>query len=214
VVSEVPRVSLKPIHLTLPGTYTIIKRKQHVSIAMNKIINILAISGSLRADSSATAVMKEVTSMMPEGVHVTVYEGLGNLPHFNDSLTVPAEVDQFRKMVAEADGVLICTPEYAFGIPGSLKNALDWTVGTGEFVEKPVALITAASVGKNAHAALLLTLTALSARVAEGAEMVIPFIRARLDENKKIKDASLRQEVNLLVQRFLSGIQAADPVDK
>ncbi len=181
---------------------------------MNKIINILAISGSLRADSSATAVMKEVTSMMPEGVHVTVYEGLGNLPHFNDSLTVPAEVDQFRKMVAEADGVLICTPEYAFGIPGSLKNALDWTVGTGEFVEKPVALITAASVGKNAHAALLLTLTALSARVAEGAEMVIPFIRARLDENKKIKDASLRQEVNLLVQRFLSGIQAADPVDK
>jgi NAD(P)H-dependent FMN reductase len=214
VVSEVPRVSLKPIHLTLPGTYTIIKRKQHVSIAMNKIINILAISGSLRVDSSATAVMKEVTSMMPEGVHVTVYEGLGNLPHFNDSLTVPAEVDQFRKMVAEADGVLICTPEYAFGIPGSLKNALDWTVGTGEFVEKPVALITAASVGKNAHAALLLTLTALSARVAEGAEMVIPFIRARLDENKKIKDASLRQEVNLLVQRFLSGIQAADPVDK
>ena len=123
--------------LNFTGTCRIIKRKQHVSIAMNKIINILAISGSLRADSSATAVMKEVTSMMPEGVHVTVYEGLGNLPHFNDSLTVPAQVHQFRKMVAEADGVLICTPEYAFGIPGSLKNALDWTVGTGEFVEKP-----------------------------------------------------------------------------
>lgn len=173
---------------------------------MNKKLNILAISGSLRTDSSATAVMKEAISMMPEGIHVTVYEGMGDLPHFNDSATTPAEVDRFRKMVAGSDGVLICTPEYAFGIPGSLKNALDWTVGTGEFVEKPVALITAASVGKNAHAALLLTLTALSSRVADGAGLVIPFIRARLDENKKIKDASLRQDVALLVERFLSSI--------
>jgi chromate reductase, NAD(P)H dehydrogenase (quinone) len=173
---------------------------------MNKKINIVAIPGSLRADSSATAVMEEAISMMPEEIQLTVYEGLGDLPHFNDSLTVPAEVDRFRKLVAGADGVLICTPEYAFGIPGSLKNALDWTVGTGEFVNKPVALITAASVGKNAHAALLLTLTALSARVAEGAALVIPFIRAKLDENKKIKDATLRQDVARLVERFLSGI--------
>jgi NAD(P)H-dependent FMN reductase len=150
--------------------------------------------------------MKEAISMMPEEIQLTVYEGLGDLPHFNDSQTVPAEVDRFRKLVTGADGVLICTPEYAFGIPGSLKNALDWTVGTGEFVEKPVALITAASVGKNAHAALLLTLTSLSARVAEGAELVIPFIRARLDENKNIKDASLRQDVARLVERFLNGI--------
>ena len=64
----------------------------------------------------------------------------------------------------DADGVIICTPEYAHGVPGSLKNAIDWTVGTGEFSGKPTMLITASTDGKNGHKALLETLKVIEAK--------------------------------------------------
>src|SRR5579871_3597845 len=126
-------------------------------------ISILAISGSLRSNSSNNAVNNAAAELVYGDVNFIIYQGLGCLPHFNDSQDPAPEVLEFRKMLTEADGVLICSPEYAFGVPGVLKNALDWTVASGEFVNKPVALITAATGGTNAHASLLLTLTALSA---------------------------------------------------
>ena len=95
--------------------------------------------------------------------NVILYDGLGNLPHFDDSKHPPETVTAFRTLLQVCDGVLICSPEYAFGVPGSLKNALDWTVSSGEFVHKPLALITAATGGDKAHAALLDTLCACAA---------------------------------------------------
>ena len=84
------------------------------------------------------------------------------------------------------DGVLICSPEYAFGVPGSLKNALDWTVSSGEFVQKPLALITAATGGDKAHAALLQTFTALSAKMVENGSLLLPFIRSKMNAEGEI----------------------------
>src|ERR1041385_3095754 len=103
---------------------------------------ILAISGSLRAESFNTAVLRAVQQMVGQGATVIFYNGYDQLPHFNTELdtdNAPERVKQVRDLRRTADGVVICTPEYAFGMPGSLKNALDWTVSSGEFNEKPVA---------------------------------------------------------------------------
>src|SRR5690349_20688970 len=104
---------------------------------MNQPIKILAISGSLRANSSNSIVVRFLSTLMPSNISYSIYGGLGSLPHFNDSEEAAPAVIEFRKRVAEADGIIICSPEYAFGVPGSLKNAIDWTVGSGEFVNKP-----------------------------------------------------------------------------
>ncbi len=101
----------------------------------------------------------------------------------------PATVEAWRRQLSEASAVLICTPEYAFGVPGSLKNALDWTVSSGDFVDKPVALITAATSGDKAHASLLLTFSALSAKLSEETNLLISFIRAKITAEGNIKDA-------------------------
>jgi hypothetical protein len=82
-----------------------------------------------------------------------------------------------------------CLPQH---VPGSLKNALDWTVVSGEFINKPVALITASSQSEKGHAALLLILTAISARIVEKSSFVISFIRAKLDEKGAFKDPQTR----------------------
>ena len=169
---------------------------------MNKKISILGISGSLRNNSSATSVLKQVARLFSKEISFHIFEGLAELPHFNDSNEAPRQVVQFRELITESDGVFICTPEYAFGVPGSLKNAIDWTVGSGDFVNKPVALITASSVGDKGHAALLLILSAITASVDEGSTLLIPFIRAKLNEKGEVKDEIVLNEIRNLVEHF------------
>ncbi|GLV53492.1 hypothetical protein KDH_03450 [Dictyobacter sp. S3.2.2.5] len=109
-------------------------------------MKILVISGSLRASSSNTRLAKAIMDLAPAGIETHLYQGLGDLPHFTPDLDgddPPASVVALRQQLQAADGVLICTPEYAFGVPGTLKNALDWTVSSGDFSEKPVAAISA-----------------------------------------------------------------------
>ncbi|HYF68403.1 MAG TPA: NAD(P)H-dependent oxidoreductase [Ohtaekwangia sp.] len=88
-------------------------------------MKILAIPGSLRANSSSNKVLQVIADMMPPGINFTIYKERGSLPHFDDAEDAPETVLRFRKAIKESDAVLICTPEYAFGVPGSLKNALD-----------------------------------------------------------------------------------------
>ena len=150
---------------------------------------ILAVSGSLRENSSTQHVLNNLKLWTPPNVEMIVYTGLADLPHFNDAANPPAAVQAWHKQLAEANAVLICTPEYAFGVPGSLKNALDWTVSSGDFVDKPVAVITAATSGDKAHASLLLTLSALSAKLSDETNLLISFIRAKITAEGNIKDA-------------------------
>ena len=173
---------------------------------IGKKITVLAISGSLRANSSNNAVIAHAAGLVHEKVNFVIYEGLGSLPHFDDSKEPQPEVDEFRRLIREADGVLICSPEYAFGVPGSLKNAIDWTVSSGEFAGKPVALITAATGGDKAHAALLLTLTALSSHITEETTLLLPYIRAKMDENNRIKDPATIQAIGTVMDAFINEI--------
>ena len=162
---------------------------------------ILALPGSLRADSSSNVVLKIISENLPDLVSLEVFDGIGTLPHFNDPKATPQLVVDFRNKIKEADAVLICTPEYAFGVPGSLKNAIDWTVGSGDFVNKPVALITASSHGEKGHAALLNILTAISANVPEGGELLINFIRAKL-ENDAFKNSEDLERVKAVIAKL------------
>jgi NAD(P)H-dependent FMN reductase len=152
---------------------------------------VLAISGSLRTGSSNHAILRFFGEMAPASLEYNIYDGLALLPHFDPGLDnddPPATVNALRKLIAEADGIIICTPEYAYGVPGSLKNALDWTVSSGSLYDKPLSLITASTGGQNAHAALLLILTALNANVVKDAILLIPFIRSKMDGEGKITD--------------------------
>ena len=167
---------------------------------------ILGISGSLRAASSNNAIMKVVAGMVPDGIEFKIYEGLAGLPHFNDSEITPPAVEKFRQLLKEAGGVFICTPEYAFGVPGSLKNALDWTVGTGDFVGKPVALVTASSVGDKAHASLLHTLTAISADIVQGGTLLISFVRSKLNDKGEVSDLPTFQALQSVVNALAKAI--------
>ncbi|MBL0745273.1 NADPH-dependent FMN reductase [Chryseolinea lacunae] len=151
--------------------------------------NIFVIIGSLRATSSNHTIIRHVSRTLPADVVFDIYDGLGTLPHFDDSEVAPETVQHFRTKIREADAVLICTPEYAFGVPGSLKNALDWTVSTADFMDKPVGLITASTGGDKAHASLLLTLSAISANVV--ATLLIPFVRAKLKNGEVSDEATL-----------------------
>jgi chromate reductase, NAD(P)H dehydrogenase (quinone) len=174
-----------------------------------KPINILAISGSLRPNSSNNAIINIMAGMAPESVTINTYHDLASLPHFNPDLdndAPPASVTEFRSLLKNADGVLISTPEYAFGVPGSLKNALDWTVSSGEFVDKPVTLVTASSRGQDAHASLLLTLGAVSAKVDEDAALLIPFIRSKVNSEGQITDAEVLSSLQKVLAALLKTI--------
>lgn len=138
----------------------------------NKIIDILGISGSLKSTSSNTNILRFISTIDPPHVSVKIFEGLDALPHFNPERTeLIKTVENLRQQIKEADAVIFSTPEYAFGVPGILKNALDWLVSSGELNEKHVAAISASplySGGDKALASLLLTLTALGTNMDAG----------------------------------------------
>jgi chromate reductase len=172
----------------------------HNANGMNEKINILAICGSLRENSSNSILVKFLSTLMPADVSYSIYKDLGTLPHFNDGGDAGPIVNDFRKQIAEADGVIICSPEYAYGVPGSLKNAIDWTVGSGEFVDKPLVLITAATGGEKAHAAFLNILTAISVKVPENGTLLVPFIRSKLNEKSEVADTALIGSLKEIVE--------------
>src|SRR5215472_14754609 len=131
-------------------------------------MKILGISGSLRTASVNTDLLRTAAALAPYGVTLIVHDGLGNLPHFNPELDkepLPLAVTDFRSELNSSAGVIISSPEYAHGVPGVLKNALDWLVASGEFYEKPVALFNASPRTSYAQAALAETLTVMTARL-------------------------------------------------
>ncbi len=105
-------------------------------------MQLVAISGSLKQSSANSALVRALADAAPE--RVEVWDELGDLPHFTPDNDGGAPVASLRAAVTRADGLVIATPEYAGGMPGTLKNALDWLVGTGELYDKHVAVVSAA----------------------------------------------------------------------
>lgn len=133
------------------------------------MLTFLAISGSLRAASATTVWLRAIAALASSDIRISLYDGLASLPHFNPDLDIdpaPPTVVDFRRQLREADAILISSPEYAHGVPGSLKNALDWIVSSGEFMDKPTAIITAARA-RFVRASLIETLTVMMAQLSD-----------------------------------------------
>jgi len=141
-------------------------------------VRILAISGSLRRGSSNTAVLEAARLLAPVGVEVELYDGLARIPAFDpdveESGDLPGEVRDLRARMAAADALLVCSPEYMHGMPGSLKNLLDWLVGSVEFPGKLVTLVAASERSVYAQAQLTEVLRTMSARLVPDECVVIP----------------------------------------
>jgi NAD(P)H-dependent FMN reductase len=171
-------------------------------------IRILAISGSLRRSSSNSSLLRAAVNLAPKGVEITLYDGLADLPHFNPDLegSEPSAVLDFRLQLERSDGVLISSPEYAHGVPGSLKNALDWVVGSGELVDKPVAMLNASLMATSAQASLNETIAVMSARVIKEASLTIPLQGKHLDESGIAADPELSRLVLTAIAEFATAI--------
>jgi chromate reductase len=134
-------------------------------------MKIVAITGSLRAGSGNVVALRAAAAIAPPSMEILVYEGIGGLPHFNPDLdyegaVAPPPVAELRALLDGASGVLVSSPEYAHGVPGTLKNALDWLVSTDVLGGKPVVLLNvSASGGEHAQAALAETLRTMGANV-------------------------------------------------
>ena len=167
-------------------------------------MHIVAMAGSLRAASTNRLALEAMKALAPAGVTIEIYDGLGSLPHFNPDLDAdgaqpPAAVADLRERLRAADGLLISSPEYAHGVPGSLKNALDWLVSDGLLVGKRVVLVNATPPSQYAHASLVETLSVMNWTVVTTIE--VPLRGKKLDIAGLVADRELSQ-------RLRSGIVA------
>lgn len=179
--------------------------------------NILGISGSLRSTSSNTSLLHACAKLAPADVNFNVYAGLDKLPYFSPELdgegAVAADtVADLRQQLQAADAVIFSTPEYAFGMPGVLKNALDWIVSSADLMNKPVAVISAsplATGGEKAHASLVQTLRVMSAIIDEENMLIVPLVRTKMDAAGKITDLQLENSLKEILTRLAVRVASA-----
>lgn len=171
-------------------------------------MQIVAVSGSLRAASSNAAVLRAAAELAPPGVEISLYAGVGELPHFNpdDDDTPGPAVEHWRALLRAADGLLISSPEYAHGVPGALKNALDWVVGSGELEHKPLGLINASPRATHAQASLYETLRIMSARLVPGACIALPVSGRDLDADGIVADPELAAGLRAAIEALVAAI--------
>ena len=179
---------------------------------------VLAISGSTRANSINHSLINAIKLLTEYELEIKTFAGIAELPQFNpddDNETVAPVVVDFRQQLDEAAGVLICTPEYAHGVPGALKNAIDWTISSSQFPHKPTMLITASTGGEYGHRALMETLKAIEAKNIDELQMIIPFAKTKISMHNEITDETTLAATRELIARFITTIRgnAAPSVD-
>jgi NAD(P)H-dependent FMN reductase len=177
---------------------------------MEHRVNILTISGSLRVISSNAATLDAAALLAPAGMVLTRYKGLAELPHFNpdlDGAAPPPSVLELRRLVGEADGLLLSSPEYAHGIAGAFKNGLDWLVRSLEFPGKPVALINVAPRAHHGDEQVLEVLATMSARLVEAAMLTLPVQGTKLDAAGIVAEESLATPLRKMLDIFGRAIQ-------
>ena len=174
---------------------------------------ILAISGSTRPDSSNSKLLKVISGLLPStGFETAFFEDLDKLPHFNpdlDTTELPQAIADFRAKIATADGILICTPEYVFSLPGSLKNALEWCVSTTLFSHKKAGLVTASASGEKGHEQLLLVMKTLEAQFGPATQLLIPGVRGKINPEGIITDAATLQQLKAFAIAFQEQMESS-----
>jgi chromate reductase len=166
---------------------------------------ILALCGSIKTNSANHQLLRYLQQSSAALFHLELFDGLTALPYFDPNPEMEnmfEVVNNFRARINRADGVLICTPEYVFSLPGILKNALEWTVSTTVFTNKPTALITASSSGKVAHESLQLVMKTLGAETTAATSLLIPGIKSKMNAEGHVHHPETRECLNQLIQTF------------
>lgn len=169
---------------------------------MQTPITILAIAGSLRAASLNTALLRAIARLAPPSFDIRIYPGLGELPLFNPDLDADSlpPVTGLRDAILAADVLILASPEYAHGVSGPMKNALDWMVGNESFVDKPLVLLNASPRATHAQAALRETVRTMSARLIDEACISLPLLGSGLDADGIAADPALRRALLAMLQ--------------
>lgn len=175
-------------------------------------MRLLGLSGSLRRVSTNTALLRAISDNAPEGMVLDISDLIGELPIFNPDregeLTPPA-VEAFGRSIREADGLVIACPEYAHGIPGGLKNALDWMVSRDEIPNKPALLVRASTRSDHAFAALQEVLRTMSLKLKPGVGYSVHLLghaAERMDET--LSSAGAREAMRRTLADFRDWITA------
>lgn len=173
-----------------------------------KKINILGISGSTKSRSTALSILEFLAKKYKKNIEVNIYKQLDDLPHFNPELEddLPPAVLELRTLIKEADGILFCTPEYVYSLPGSLKNLIEWNVSTVLFSNKPVSMIVAAASGKKAFESLDLILTTIEASLPNESKLLIQGAKGKLSNEGTIEDEKTISELDKLIQSLMKTI--------
>lgn len=170
-----------------------------------KVVNmeILAISGSVRGDSYNTALLNAASNLSPEHINIPVFSTIQNIPIFypdTDEESMPESVKILMARIRQADGVIISTPEYAHGITGVLKNALDWMVASDALVLKPVVVASVSTSGLGgvrSHGSLVLILSAMNSNVVVDGSLNVPFAKNKFDKNLNLIDTITVKALNV-----------------
>lgn len=181
-------------------------------------VKILGLSGSLRAGSFSTAILETLAANAPDGAALTLH-ALADIPLYNQDLDtaepLPA-VAALRDAIAAADGIVIATPEFNYGVPGVLKNALDWAsrpYGTAALIGKPVVTISSSPAftgGVRAQAQLNETLLAIGANLIIRPQVVIGEVHTKLQDGRLADPASLNFALAAIAD-LVRSIEAAQP---
>lgn len=177
---------------------------------------ILCVSGSLRTGSFNTSLLKALVRVCPRGVEASLAEPLDRVPHFNPDLDTdcpPCGVEPWREELRGADGIVVCSPEYARGVPGVLKNAFDWIVSSGELEHKPIALINASpsyTGASEAHHSLKVILRTMGARLDDESCLSLGGVRGKVNRNGEVSDADTRAELETVFRALLRAMNNCD----
>jgi len=181
---------------------------------MSEVFNILALSGSLRKKSYNTAVIRALRKIAPDDISVVVYDGLGEIPPFNpdiDPAGIPV-VRDLKKEVEAAEGLIISSPEYAHGISGVLKNALDWLVSGYEFINMPVSLVNTSPRAHHALDSLKEVLKTMSGTLFDASNLTIPLLGTHYGYDELVNDENITRQLHEYLRGFKSDARRANIV--
>lgn len=173
---------------------------------------IFAISGSTRAHSTNEALLRFIGERYCDQLELDLFTSLAALPHFNPDVSddaVDSAVASFRASIARADGVIFCTPEYVFSLPGSLKNAIDWIVSTTVFSDKPVGVIVASGLGEKAFESLVLIMQTVGAKI-DGSTLLISGARSKVNASGEVTCEETLQNLDMAIGALISTMVEAE----
>jgi chromate reductase, NAD(P)H dehydrogenase (quinone) len=171
---------------------------------MRRKKTVVGINGSASQNSSNLSILKFISELRPLAFELVIIEDLSDLPHFRTELSdndVPAKVVEFRKRIADADGVIISTPEYIFSIPSRLKNAIEWCVSANVYTDKPIGIITASASGERGHEELKLLMKTVQGIITDECTLLIQGIKGKVGKNGDLNSLT-QDKIHKLVDAF------------